>query len=310
MPEEAIGDRRNFPPKWQRRRRPPAEKGWEEILVENWLVWLGGVALALGGAFLVKLSIDYGLLTPAVRVTLGVLLGLALWAGAEWIVWGVPPTARPANVSQALAAAGAATIFASLYAAYQLYGLLPPALAFPLLALTAAATVLMSLQHGPFVAVLGLAGAFAVPAMVGSEQPSAFALFAYLILVGAGSLALLRHRAWWWLAWIALAGSIGWALLWLAMLYDHADVWMVGGLFVGSARALRRVAPRHPGCAVFGGRDRRADRARRRQNRLLGDSARRPRSGPGRFLWHGVARLGVSDRALAARFCLLRPPAR
>src|SRR5271165_6380359 len=62
----------------------PAGKGWEEILVENWLVWLAGVALALGGAFLVKLSIDYGLLTPAVRVTLGVLLGLALWAGAEW----------------------------------------------------------------------------------------------------------------------------------------------------------------------------------------------------------------------------------
>src|SRR5271165_2648659 len=118
----------------------PAGKGWEEILVENWLVWLGGVALALGGAFLVKLSIDYGLLTPAVRVTLGVLLGLALWAGAEWVVWGVPPAVRTGNVSQgnvsqALAAAGAATIFSSLYAAYQLYGLLPPALAFPLLAL-------------------------------------------------------------------------------------------------------------------------------------------------------------------------------
>ncbi|MBV8504581.1 MAG: DUF2339 domain-containing protein [Alphaproteobacteria bacterium] len=230
---------------------PPAPpgKGWEQILVENWLVWLGGVALALGGAFLVKLSIDYGLLTPAVRVALGMLLGLALWAGAEWIVWGEPAEIRPSNVSQALAAAGAATIFASLYAAYQLYGLLAPALAFPLLALTAAATVLMSLQLGPFVAVLGLAGAFAVPAMVRSEQPSAFALFAYLILVGAGSLALLRHRAWWWLAWIALAGSIGWALTWLAMSYDPADVWAVGGFLlaqIGLFTALRRGIPGVP----------------------------------------------------------------
>jgi hypothetical protein len=221
----------------------------EEILVENWLVWLGGVALALGGAFLVKLSIDYGLLIPAVRVALGVLLGLSLWAGAEWIVWGEPAEARPANVSQALAAAGAATIFASLYAAYQLYGLLPPVLAFPLLALTAAATVLMSLQHGPFVAVLGLAGAFAVPAMVGSEQPTALALFAYLILVGAGSLALVRHRAWWWLAWIALAGPIGWALMWLALLYYPADVWVVGGYLLaqtGLFVALRRGIPGVP----------------------------------------------------------------
>ena len=37
-----------------------------------WLVWLGGAALALGGVFLVKLSIDYGVLTAGVRVVLGV----------------------------------------------------------------------------------------------------------------------------------------------------------------------------------------------------------------------------------------------
>src|SRR4051794_25791165 len=250
LPEEAVGEATSFPAQIAPPLpTAPAGKGWEEILVENWLVWLGGVALALGGAFLVKLSIDYGLLIPAVRVALGVLLGLALWAGAEWIVWGEPAEARASNVSQALASAGAATIFASLYAAYLLYGLLPPALAFPLLALTAAVTVLMSLQHGPFVAVLGLAGAFAVPAMVGSEQPSALALFAYLVLVGAGSLGLLRHRAWWWLAWITLAGSIGWALWWLALLYDPADVWVVGGYLLGQIglfAALRRGIPGVP----------------------------------------------------------------
>ena len=109
--------------------------------------------------------------------------------------------------------------------------------------------MLTSLQHGPFVAVLGLAGAFAVPAMVGSERPSAFALFAYLILVGAGSLVLLRHRAWWWLAWIALAGSIGWALLWLAMLYEPRDGWAVGGYLlaqIGLFAALRRGIPGVP----------------------------------------------------------------
>jgi uncharacterized membrane protein len=144
LPQEAVGESAPFPAQVAAPLPPPLTgKGWEEILVENWLVWLGGIALALGGAFLVKLSIDYGLLTPAVRVALGVLLGFALWAGAEWIVWGEPAEVRPSNVSQALAAAGAATIFASLYAAYQLYALLPSGLAFPLLALTAAATVLM-----------------------------------------------------------------------------------------------------------------------------------------------------------------------
>jgi len=226
---------------------PPAPiasgKSWEGVLVENWLVWLGGLALALGGAFLVKLSIDYGLLTPLVRIVLGVLLGIGLWAGAEWVVWEEPAEIRPSNVAQALAAAGAVTIFASLFAAYQLYGLLPPAVAFPLLAATSAATVLMSLQHGPFVAVLGLAGAFAVPLLVGSNEPLALPLFAYLTLVSAASLALLRHRAWWWLAWVSVAGSIGWALLWLVLSYGHEDVVVIGGYLlaqIGLFAALRR----------------------------------------------------------------------
>jgi len=213
------------------------------VLVENWLVWLGGLALALGGAFLVKLSIDYGLLTPVVRIVLGVLLGIGLWAGAEWVVWGEPVEIRPSNVAQALAAAGAATIFASLFAAYQLYGLLPPALAFPLLALTSAATVLMSLQHGPFVAVLGLTGAFAVPLLVGSDQPLALPLFAYLTLVNAASLALLRHRAWWWLAWVSVAASIGWALLWREAIDVDAAVndSGAGGINTRAARYSRCV---------------------------------------------------------------------
>src|SRR6516164_3437099 len=111
----------------------PLQWDWERLLIENWLVWLGGAALALGGGFLVKLSIDYGLLTPTVRVLLSVLLGIGLAVGGEW-VWrrevahGGDPEA-PSYVPQALAAAGAATVFASLYAAHQLYGLLPSSLA-------------------------------------------------------------------------------------------------------------------------------------------------------------------------------------
>src|SRR5262245_16395586 len=143
-----------------------SDKGWEQVLAENWLVWLGGLALALGGGFLVKLSIDYGLLTPTVRVVLGVLVGVGLALGPDWVARrdhaaGFDETAS-SHVPQALAAAGAATVFASLYAAYQLYDLLSAALAFPLLAGTAGATVVMSLRHGPLVAALGLVGAYFV----------------------------------------------------------------------------------------------------------------------------------------------------
>ena len=196
---------------------PPATsrpgRGWEQVLAENWLVWLGGATLALGGAFLVKLSIDYGLLTPVVRVIAAILLGIGLAVGGDLMA---RREGGSSPVSQALAAAGAAIVFAALYAAYQLYALIPAPLAFPLLAATAGATLAMSLRHGPYVAALGLAGVYAVPLLVASDNPHATPLFAYLIVVTAATLALLRHRAWWWLAWPSLAGAVAWPLLWLA----------------------------------------------------------------------------------------------
>lgn len=228
-------------------------KSFEQVLAENWLVWLGGLTLALGGAFLVKLSIDHGVLTPAVRVVLGVLLGVGLAVGADWVARRArapePRQTDLSHVPQALAAAGAATVFASLYAAHQLYGLLPSVLAFPLLAATAAATVVMSLRHGPLVAALGLVGAYLVPLLVQSEAPQALPLFGYLAFVTAASLALLRHRAWWWLAWLSLAGTIFWVLLWLAGAGDHPETLVVGGflllqlaLFGAFRRGIDRVA--------------------------------------------------------------------
>lgn len=199
---------------------PAAARGhWEQKLVENWLVWLGGATLALGGAFLVKLSIGYGVLTPFVQVVLGIALGIALSFGAEWVrrrdIAEEGDSGAASYVPQALAAAGAATVFASLYAAHQLYPLLPSGVAFAGLAATAGAAVAQSLRHGPLVAALGLIGAFTVPLLVQSDAPHALPLFAYLAVVTAGSLALLRHRAWWWLAWPTLFGAMIWVPLWL-----------------------------------------------------------------------------------------------
>src|SRR5260370_5671775 len=56
---------------------------WEQVLAENWLVWLGGGALALGGGFFVKLSLVHWLLNPAASGGVRVRLrgGLFLRAG-------------------------------------------------------------------------------------------------------------------------------------------------------------------------------------------------------------------------------------
>ena len=166
-------------------------------------MWLGGAALALGGAFLVKLSIDYGLLTPAVRVVLAALLGIALAGGAEWLRRREPGDATP-PMSRRRWRRPARRRCSPRFTRRTAYGLLPSGIAFALLAVTAGAAVGLSLRHGPLVAALGLVGAYVVPLLVESDAPHALPLFAYLAVVTAASLALLRHRAWWWLVWFSL----------------------------------------------------------------------------------------------------------
>ena len=125
--------------------------------------WIGGIALLLAGAFLVKFSFDSGLLSPAVRLSLGTLFGVALVAGAEFM------RKRSDRIAQALCGAGIADLFACLLAAVNLYHLISTTVGFGLMAVLTAAAVGLSLRYGPFVALLGLVGGVrGRPALIGA----------------------------------------------------------------------------------------------------------------------------------------------
>jgi uncharacterized membrane protein len=178
------------------------------------VVWVGGLALALGGLFLVRYSIEQGLLGPGVRIALGALFALALLAAGEWTrrkefttgIAGLPA----ANIPSMLTAASTMVAYATVYAAYGLYGFLPPALAFILLGLVALLTLAAALLHGPALAGIGLIGAYVTPILVASDQPDYWALYIYLAVVTAAAFALARARLWQWLAIGAVALSVLW----------------------------------------------------------------------------------------------------
>src|SRR5690606_37831934 len=65
-------------------RGPAPARGLEERFGTRWVVWAGGVALVLGGVFLVQYSIEQGLIGPGVRIFLGALLAFGLLAGGEY----------------------------------------------------------------------------------------------------------------------------------------------------------------------------------------------------------------------------------
>jgi uncharacterized membrane protein len=194
----------------------PAPISFEERFGTRWVVWVGGVALALGGIFLVRYSIEEGLIGPGVRIVLGALLAFILVAAGEWTrrkenlsgLYGLPS----AHIPSILTAAGTTVAYATIYAAYGLYDFLPPGAAFVLLGLVALLTLAAALLHGPALAGLGIVGAYLAPILVSSAAPDYPALYIYIAIVTAASFALARMRMWMWLALAAVVLSAAWTL--------------------------------------------------------------------------------------------------
>ena len=188
--------------------------GFEERIGTRWVVWVGGLTLALGGFFMVRYSIDAGLLGPGVRTLLGGAFALALLAASEWTRRKESISAIEAlpiaNIPAILTAAGTSVAFATVYAAYALYGFLVPATAFILLGMVALGTLAAALLHGPALAGLGIAAAFVTPVLVSSDKPDFWALYIYLAIVTAAAFGLACIRLWRWLA----VTTIVFALLW------------------------------------------------------------------------------------------------
>jgi len=220
----------------------------ESLLTGRWLVWIGGVALALGGAFLVQVSIESGLITPPVRILFGLALAVALVAGAEWLrrrppARGVGPLG-PDHLTPSAAGAGVAVAYAAIYAAYGLYGLIAQLSAFVGMALVSLVAVGLGLLHGPAVAALGIAGALAVPLVVGGESKDGAALFAYLASVVAVGGFAARWRGWAWALLMAHGGGILWVLVWIVSSIGR-EPW-TAMLFVPAAGVLAAALRRRP----------------------------------------------------------------
>ncbi len=205
---------------------PPSSSsdGLEQALGGKWAVWVGGVALALGAVFMVKYSIDQGLLDPKTRLILGFLFSLGLLALGEWTrrrgsFFSIPGY-ESANIPATLTAAGTMGAFASIYVAYGVYNYVGPTLAFLGMGAVALGALVAALLHGPALAALGLLGAYVAPLLVSTEEPVPWSLALYILLVSAAAYTVARWRLWRWLAGTASAGLVLYGLLLHAIGHD------------------------------------------------------------------------------------------
>lgn len=176
----------------------------------NWMIWLGGACVALAGVFLVRYSIERGLLGPGARIALALVFGVSFHAVAEWL------RRRSGSAHAALGAlagAGSLTLYAALLAALRLYGFISPGVAFAAMAVVALGTMLMARVHGPLLAAFGILGAFLVPVLVSSGSGDVRIVLVYALIVSASALFLMRYvyRAWLW--WGFALGALLWGFL-------------------------------------------------------------------------------------------------
>ncbi len=214
----------------------------EDVFGRRLPIWAGGLTLAIAGVFLVRYSIELGLLTPIVRVALAFLFGLILLGAAEFAYRQEERIADP-RVRQALAGAGLATLYAGFYLAGTQYGLVGQVAAFIGLAVVTAAAIALSYRFGLPSAILGLVGGFAAPALVGGEEANIPLLALYLGLVTSGLAFTGKRQERPWLGLAALAGGLGWgALLLLAGDFGTAEVLALGAYFIVLGAVLPALA--------------------------------------------------------------------
>ena len=194
----------------------PPVRSFEESLGTRWTVWVGGLALAFGGIFLVKYSIEQGYFGPAARVVFGLMFAVALIGLGEFLRRrdGAPGAERAAvHIPAILTAAGTVAAFASVYSAQALYHLIDVTTAFVALGAVAVGTMLAALLHGPWIAVLGVLGAYLTPLLIHSATPNLPGLTGYLLTVTASAFGVARLRLWPQVAMAALVPALGWGLV-------------------------------------------------------------------------------------------------
>ncbi|MDQ8755952.1 DUF2339 domain-containing protein [Sphingosinicella sp. LHD-64] len=222
---------------------------FERLVAGKLLIWLGGIALVVAAVYLIRYSIELGLVTPQLRMAGAALFGLALLAAGEAARWKMADDPR---IAQALVGAGIAVLYATAYGTHILYGLIDAGIASAaMLAITGAALGL-SLRHGAPTAVMGLAGGFLTPALVGDPDAGPVPLLAYLGLLDLAIFLIAWRRGWTWLAAAAVALSFVWSAF---LLSQSAEDALASGVFIillavaaslvrpGGGRALGLIQP-------------------------------------------------------------------
>src|ERR1041385_1862886 len=161
----------------------------ESIIGRRWIGWVAVLLILFATAFFLKYAFDNRWIGELGRVSIGIAFGIGMCLGGfryqqrGWRIF-----------SQILTPGGIVLLYLSTYAAFGYYHLVGQTTAFAFLAiLIAEAAALALVYNAPAIAIMALIGGLLTPVLLHSDRDQYRSFFTYLVVLDAGTLALLKH---------------------------------------------------------------------------------------------------------------------
>ena len=217
---------------------PHAAPDLESRFGSLWLNRIGIAALLIGVSYFLKFAFENNWIGPAGRVTIGLLAGIGV------VVWSERFRSRGYRTfSYSLKAVGIGTLYLSLWAAFQIYSLIPSGIAFvAMLAVTSATGVMAVTQDAEILAAFALTGGFTTPLLLSTGQNRELELFSYVALLDLAALALVVFKPWRRLLLLSYAGTLVLFIGWYATFYNRSQLSLTTA-FASLFFALFAIAP-------------------------------------------------------------------
>jgi uncharacterized membrane protein len=187
-----VANAENPPPPDFANHLPQAKESLENRIGSQLFSRIGIVALLVATTLFLKWAIDNHFIGPLGRVLAGLLAGVAI------VVWSERFRRQGFHAfSYSLKAVGSGALYLSLWAAFQLYHLLPAEAALSAMILVTAWNAYMAWsQNSQILAAYALAGGFATPLLLSTGGNHEVFLFTYVLAIDIAAVVLVRLKSW------------------------------------------------------------------------------------------------------------------
>ncbi len=187
----------------------------ETLIAGRWLNRVGIIAILLAVIFFLKYAFDNDWVGPSGRVALGLLLGTGLLVFSQWLL-----RRGYGYFSGGIAGLAAGVLYASLYAAWDFYQLIPQAVAFGGMVVVTGTMVAIALgRDSQPLALLAQVGGLLTPIFLHTGKDAQIPLFIYLAVLNGGMLLVARLRSWRSLELVAFGGTTIYFWAWIEEFY-------------------------------------------------------------------------------------------